>query len=172
MGELKMINETEQKVYDILNLLEIKYIRYEHNPVYTIEDASKLDIHIPGQLCKNLFLRNTKGNVHYLVILDETKQLDLKFLAKQIGSTNLSFASHKRLYKFLGLTPGSVSPFGLINDIEREVIVLIDKDLINSNIINFHPNVNTATICISYIDFEKFIKWHENEFYYIAIESR
>lgn len=164
-----MINATEQKLYDILNLLGIKYIRYEHNPVYTIEEANKLDICISGQQCKNLFLRNRKGNVHYLVILAESKQVDLKFLSKQIGSTNLSFASKERLYKYLGLKPGSVSPFGIINDIEREVIVLIDRDLISTSIINFHPNVNTATISISYIDFQKFIEWHENEFYYIDI---
>lgn len=165
-----MINETEQKLYDTLNLLAIKYIRYEHAPVYTIEEANKLDISIPGQQCKNLFLRNRKGNAHYLVILDETKHVDLKLLSKQMETTSLSFASEERLYKYLGLKSGSVSPFGLINDIDREVIVLIDKDLIGADIINFHPNVNTATISVSYIDFERFIKWHENKFYYIDIK--
>lgn len=164
-----MINRTEEKLYDTLNLLGIKYIRYEHNPVYTVEEANKLDIYISGQQCKNLFLRNRKGDVHYLVILDEAKQVDLKFLSEQIGSTNLSFASEERLYKYLGLKPGSVSPFGIINDIERDVIVLIDRDLISTSIVNFHPNVNTATISVSYTDFEKFIKWHENKFYYIDI---
>lgn len=164
-----MINATEQKLYDILNLLGIKFTRYEHSPVYTIEEANKLDICISGQQCKNLFLRNRKGNVHYLIILAESKQVDLKSLSKQIGSTNLSFASKERLYKYLGLKPGSVSPFGIINDIEREVIVLIDRDLISTSIINFHPNVNTATISVSYIDFQKFIEWHKNKFYYIDI---
>lgn len=165
-----MINETEQKLYDTLNLLAIKYIRYEHAPVYTIEEANNLDIFISGKQCKNLFLRNRKGDVHYLVILDEAKRVDLKSLSKQIGTTSLSFASEERLHKYLGLKLGSVSPFGLINDIEREVIVLIDRDLIGSSIINFHPNVNTATISISYLDFEKFIKWHENKIYYIDIK--
>ncbi|GAA0177116.1 prolyl-tRNA synthetase associated domain-containing protein [Clostridium sediminicola] len=164
-----MISVTEQKLYDILNLLGIKFTRYEHSPVYTIEEANKLDVCISGQQCKNLFLRNRKGNVHYLIILAESKQVDLKSLSKQIGSTNLSFASKERLYKYLGLKPGSVSPFGIINDIEREVIVLIDRDLISTSIINFHPNVNTATISVSYIDFQKFIEWHKNKFYYIDI---
>lgn len=162
-----MINENEQKLYDLLSLLEIKYIRYEHKPVFTVEEANKLDICIPGQHCKNLFLRNRKGDVHYLAVLDEAKQMDLKLLSKQIGSTSLSFASEERLYKYLGLKPGSVSPFGLINDIERNVVVLIDRKLLGKGIVNFHPNVNTATIGVSYLDLEKFIKWHNNKFFYV-----
>jgi Ala-tRNA(Pro) deacylase len=164
-----MFNECEQKLYDILGTLEIKYIRYEHKAVYTVEEANKLDMCIPGQHCKNLFLRNRKGDVHYLAILDDAKQVDLKLLSRQIGSTSLSFASEERLYKYLGLKAGSVTPFGLINDDERNVIVLIDRDLIRNNIVNFHPNVNTATIGVSYTDLERFIKWHENEFYYIDV---
>lgn len=164
-----MINEIEQKVYDILNLLEIKYIRYEHEAVYTVEEANKLEIRISGQHCKNLFLRNRKGDVHYLVILDDAKKVDLKSLSKQIGSTNLSLASEERLYKYLGLKPGSVTPFGIINDIERVVTVLVDRDLISSDTVNFHPNVNTATIGVSYADLEKFIKWHENRINYVDI---
>lgn len=164
-----MINEIEQKVYDILNLLEIKYIRYEHEAVYTVEEANKLEICISGQHCKNLFLRNRKGDVHYLVILDDAKKVDLKSLSKQIGSTNLSLASEERLYKYLGLKPGSVTPFGIINDIERVVTVLVDRDLISSDIVNFHPNVNTATIGVSYADLEKFINWHENMINYVDI---
>jgi Ala-tRNA(Pro) deacylase len=164
-----MINVNEEKLYDILSFLEIKYTRNEHKPVYTVEEANKLDICIPGQHCKNLFLRNRKSDVHYLAVLDEAKQMDLKLLSKQIGSTSLSFASEERLYKYLGLKSGSVSPFGLINDIESKVIVLIDRELTDKSIVNFHPNVNTATIGVSYIDLEKFIKWHKNKFYYIDI---
>jgi Ala-tRNA(Pro) deacylase len=164
-----MINEIEQTVYDILNLLGIKYIRYEHEAVYTVEEANKLEIRISGQHCKNLFLRNRKGDVHYLVILDDAKKVDLKSLSKQIGSTNLSLASEERLYKYLGLKPGSVTPFGIINDIERVVTVLVDRDLISLDTVNFHPNVNTATIEVSYADLEKFIKWHENRINYVDI---
>lgn len=163
------MSTNEQKLYDILNSLEIKYIKYEHNPVYTCDEAKELDIEITGQHCKNLFLRNRKGDVHYLVILDESKTIDLKALSKQIGSSSLSFASEERLFKYLQLKPGSVTPFGLINDVEREVIVLIDKDLVNRSPINFHPNVNNATLGISYGDFEKFIKWHNNKFDYVNV---
>lgn len=94
-----LINENEQKVYEVLQKLEIKYVKYEHEALYTVEEAKKLGICMPGQQCKNLFLRNRKGDVHYLVILDEEKQADLKSLAKQIESSNLSFASEERLFK-------------------------------------------------------------------------
>lgn len=163
------MNANEQKVYDILNSLGIEYEKYEHKPVYTCEEAKELEMKIPGQHCKNLFLRNRKGDIHYLVILDESKTVDLKALSKQIGSSSLSFASEERLFKYLQLKPGSVTPFGLINDIEREIIVLIDKSIVNNSPINFHPNINTATLGISYSDFEKFIKWHNNKSHYIDI---
>lgn len=164
-----MINKNEQEVYNILNSLDIKYTKYEHKAIYTIEEANNLDIYIPGGHCKNLFIRNRKGDVHYLIVLDENKRVDLKVLARQINSTQLSFASEERLFKYLKLTPGSVTPFGLINDVNSEVVVLIDRELISKEILNFHPNINIATISISYEDFEKFLRWHKNEFKYIDI---
>ncbi len=164
-----MINLIEQKLYDILNSLKIKYIRYEHEAIYTVKEANKLEISIPGAHCKNLFIRNRKGDIHYLVLLDDSKRADLKLLEKQIESTKLSFASEERLLKYLGLKPGAVTPFGLINDVNSEVIVLVDRDLIGASIVNFHPNINTATIGVSYSDLEKFIKWHNNKLYYVDI---
>lgn len=162
-----MNTQDEEKLYEVLDKLEIKYTRYEHEPVYTVEEAENLNIDIPGQHCKNLFLRNKKGDTHYLVIADSEKHIDIKFLSKQIGGGNLSFASDERLFKHLGLKTGAVSPFGLINNIEKNVIVLIDRNLTDKSIVNFHPNVNTATIGVSYSDLERFIKWHENKFQYI-----
>jgi Ala-tRNA(Pro) deacylase len=166
-GEVEMIDYEEQKLYDVLNQLSIKFTRYEHEAVYTVEEADNLDIDIPGQHSKNLFLRNKKGNIHYLLIACSNKHIDLKSLSKQIGSSVLSFASEERLNKYLGLKKGAVSPFGLINDSERQVIVLIDKGLTDKDPVNFHPNVNTATIGVSYGDLERFIRWHGNEFHYI-----
>lgn len=164
-----MINEKEEKVYKILDKLNIRYTRYEHAPVFTIEQANKLNINMNSQQCKNLFIRNRKGNQHYLVILKESKNVDLKDLAFQIESTALSFASEERLYKFLGLTPGSVTPFGLINDNEKGVTVLIDKELTFSDNVSFHPNVNTTTIEISFKDFERYLKWCGNKVLYVRI---
>ncbi len=162
-----MITQEEQKVYDVLEMLEIQYARYEHKPIYTIKEANELDIFIAGKHCKNLFLRNRKGNVHFLVILDEAKKVDLKLLTNQLGCKSLSFASKERLDRYLGLKPGAVSPFGLINDTQRSVEVLIDEELVGVNRICFHPNVNTTTISITYQDFQKFIKWTGNKFTYI-----
>lgn len=167
---INMIEENEQNVYDVLESLGIKYVRYQHKPLYTVNDAKEIGAIIQGGKCKNLFLRNRKGDSHYLVVVDENKRVDLKSLAKQIGTAGLSFASVDRLYKYLMLTPGSVTPFGVINDANSEVKILIDKDLVNEELVNFHPNINTATIGISYEDFIKFIKWHKNELFYVEIK--
>lgn len=132
-----------------------------------MDEVDKLNLNLPE--CKNLFVRNTKGNKHYLVILEGSKKADLKKLATQIGSTKLSFASKERLFKHLMLLPGSVSPFGLINDEDKQVEVVIDKDLISLNEIGFHPNNNEATVTLSFNDFEKFLKWCGNKFSCVKI---
>lgn len=164
-----MASKEEQRVYDALDKLEIQYKIVNHKAVYTAEEANEVEYDISGQHCKNLFLRDRKGKKHFLVILDDQKQANLNNITNQINSTPLSFASEKRLDKYLGLKPGSVSPFGLINDENREVEVLIDKDLANIDTISFHPNVNTATIFLSYKDFLRFLEWRGNDFRYIEI---
>ncbi|MHB1393769.1 MAG: prolyl-tRNA synthetase associated domain-containing protein [Clostridia bacterium] len=163
------MSENEKKVYDALNQLEIPFTRYEHTAAYTIQEIDDMKLEMEGQHCKNLFTRNDNGNMHYLVLVSQEKRTDLKNLAKQIGSTRLSFASEERLLKYLGLTPGSVTPFGLLNDEERKVKVLIDEDLRNLKHICLHPNVNTVTVSILYDDFAKFLKWRGNEFRYVKI---
>ncbi|WP_077848256.1 prolyl-tRNA synthetase associated domain-containing protein [Clostridium puniceum] len=165
-----MIQKEEQEVYDTLNSLKIKYVRYEHKPIHTVNEGKELDISILGKKCKNLFLKNGKGDINYIVILDEDKSINLKSLAKGIGSTRLSFALEEKLFEKLKLASGSVTPFGIINDVNREVVVLIDSELVNEKILNFHPNINTVTIGISYIDLEKFIRWHDNEFFHVQIK--
>lgn len=164
-----MMTKKEQKVYEILKELNIPYTKREHIPVFTIAEVDQLDEEIPGQNCKNLFIRNRKGDQHYLVVMKDSKRIDLKNVSKQIGSTSLSFASEKRLYQYLGLTPGSVTPFGLINDDEKHVEVLLDKDLKAGKDVSFHPNVNTATITIAYKDFERFLGWCGNPITYIEV---
>lgn len=164
-----MITENEQKVYDVLDKLNIPYTRYEHEAVYTIEELDKQDINFDGKHCKNLFVRNRKGDIHYLIVVEESKKVDLKKLSEQIGSTPLSFASEERLYKHLGLKPGSVTPMGLINNDDKKVRVVIDKDLMNFDSIGVHPNANTATIALSFKDLEKFLNWCENKVQYIQI---
>ncbi|OGD29966.1 MAG: aminoacyl-tRNA deacylase [Candidatus Aminicenantes bacterium RBG_13_63_10] len=149
----------EAKVLEVLDGLGIEYTRREHPPVFTVEQAEEHWTDIEGAHCKNLFLRNKKGNRHYLVILLSRKQADLRGLNEKLDEDRLSFGSPDRLKKYLGLEPGSVSPFGLINDVRKEVIVIVDQDLRQEARVNFHPNVNTSTVGIRTADFEKFLAW-------------
>jgi len=151
------ISERERRVLDFLEALGIGYTRIEHPAVYTVDQARAHRSDQPGAHCKNLFLRNKKGRRHFLVILEESKTADLRVLARHLGEDRLSFASPERLLRHLDLEPGAVSPFGLINDTRREVHVLIDQDLRGAGYIFFHPNVNTATIGLSFTDFERFL---------------
>lgn len=150
-----------KNIYQILEDLGITYQKYDHPPVYTVEDAEKYDRGNGGQ-SKNLFLRNKKGNKHYLVILEASKRLNLKQLESLLEEVNLSFASAERLLKYLGVTPGSVSPFGLIHDTDNTVKVIVDKDLLEYENQSFHPNVNTSTLVIKTPDFQKFLRWTQN----------
>ncbi len=151
------MDEKQQRVYDVLDGLGIAYERYEHPPVFTAEEAAQHWTDIPATHVKNLFLRNKKGDRHYLVILEVHKQADLRSLVKVIGDDRLSFGSPERLEARLGLTPGSVSPFGLINDESRSVIVIVDEDLKHAERLVFHPNINTASVAISGADFQRFL---------------
>jgi Ala-tRNA(Pro) deacylase len=159
----------DQRLYEILDLLEIKYEYYEHAAAFTIEVAKKAWKDIPSTHCKNLFFRNHKGNKHYLVILEHDHILAVKDLEAKLKQGKISFASPKRLHKYLGLTGGSVSPFGLINDESNHVHVFLDHNLKRSKKISFHPNINTASLVISFHDFEKYLKWTNNTFEYIML---
>ncbi len=161
----------EQKVYETLEELEIAYTKHKHPPVYTVEEAEQHWENITGVHCKNLFLRNKKGKNHYLVVVESTKRVDLKSLTRRIGEDRLSFASPERLMRYLGLEPGAVSPFGLINDLEKAVLVIVDQDLKEATLVNFHPNVNTATVGISFADFQKFLAHCGNSIRYLYFES-
>lgn len=157
-----MSSDREEKVLETLDKLGISYVRHEHPPVFTVEEAEQHWEGITGAHCKNLFLRNKKGNRHYLVVLESSKRADLKALERQLGEDRLSFASSERLMRYLGLEVGAVSPFGLLNDSRKEVRVVIDQDLKNAEGVNFHPNVNTATVGLSFSDFQKFLSFCEN----------
>jgi Ala-tRNA(Pro) deacylase len=150
---------TPQEVGVVARLTElgIPFTRHEHPPVATVDEASAHWEGIDATHCKNLFLRNQKGNRHYLVVLTASKKADLRAVADQIGDGKLSFASPERLMTHLGLTPGSVSPFGLINDRDHVVRVVLDRDFQTSARLAFHPNINTATLTVSAADFKKFL---------------
>ena len=157
------------QVYAALDALGIQYERHEHPAVFNAEDASKFWDPIDGVQCKNLFLRNKKGDRHYLVVLEISKRADLKEIVKLVGDDRLSFGSPERLMAALGLTPGSVSPFGLLNDANGSVRVLIDQDLKGADRLIFHPNINTASVVVSWRDLERFLASRTNSVRVIAL---
>jgi len=136
------------ELYALLDHLQISYEYIEHPPAPTVEEAMKYWSGIDSGHCKNLFFRNHKGDRHYLVILYYSSKLNIRELEQKLRQGKLSFASDRRLMQYLGLTPGSVSPFGLINDQEHHVHLFIDKSLLNHKRLSFHPNTNTASLII------------------------
>lgn len=155
-------------VLDKLRELDIAYTQHHHPEVATIDEAKQYWSDIQGMHCKNLFLRDNKGRKHYLLCVEADKHVDLKALSASMGE-RLGFASPKRLMKYLGLKPGSVSPFGLMNDNDSHVQVMLDGEMNSSALVNFHPNVNTSTLSISPAGLEKFIQHCGNSFRYVEL---
>lgn len=158
-----------KNIYDILDDLNIKYEKHDHPAVFTVEEAEHYDSEIEGGKSKNLFLRNNKGNKHYLLVAESRKKIDLKKLSSFLNEKRLSFASPERLKKYLGLTPGSVSPFGLINDSSKSIKVLVDKGLLKYKKLGYHPNVNTSTLVIKTNDLKRFLSWTGNTIVYVGL---
>jgi Ala-tRNA(Pro) deacylase len=159
----------QTELYQLLTKLGISFEYHEHPPLATIEDAKLHWKEYNSGRCKNIFFRNHKGNRHFLVILEHLQQLDIHDLEKRLRQGKLSFASDQRLMKYLGVEPGSVSPFGLINDPEKHVHLFIDERLKESDRLAFHPNVNTATIIISRSDFLRFLEFTGNSYEFIKL---
>ncbi len=159
----------KEKVLETLKKLDIPYEIYEHQPLPTIEIAMEVWKEIDSTHCKNLFFRNHKGNRHYLVIIESNQQLDIHDLEKRLKQGKISFASQKRMDKYLGVPAGSVSPFGLINDTENHVHLFLDKNLLKSEKISFHPNINTASVVIAFRDFIKYLDWVGNGYEFIEL---
>lgn len=150
-------------IYQALENLGIPYQRFDHPPVFTVEESKVHCLNIPGGHSKNLFLRNEKGDRHYLVTVEGDKTVDLKELRKLLNERKLSFGSPERLKAKLGVTPGSVSLLALINNIEKDVIVILDEDLWSHDLIQYHPNRNDATLVIKIEDLERFLESQKHE---------
>ena len=158
-----------QKVLDKLKELEISYDMYEHPPLPTIEMALEYWKDLPSTHCKNLFFRNHKGNKHYLVVFECHQQMAIHQIEKMLKQGKLSFASEQRMEKYLGLRPGSVSPFGLINDTEKHVKLFLDKNLKDAPLLSFHPNDNSASLVVKNEDFIKFLDWWGGEYEFLDL---
>ncbi|OFY50319.1 MAG: prolyl-tRNA editing protein [Bacteroidetes bacterium GWF2_41_31] len=163
-----MIPEKREPVFKALSELGISYELYEHPPLDNIDIALKYWKDIDATHCKNLFFRNHKGNQHFLVIIKDTTPFDIHALEKLLKQGKLIFGSEKRLEKYLGVKPGSVSPFGLLNDHDKHVVVFLDEQLNRSKKISFHPNDNTASLVVAFADFIKFLNQSGNNFSTIA----
>lgn len=158
-------------VYRVLSELNIHFDYHEHPPAPTVEEASKYWAGIDSTHCKNIFLRNHKGDKHYLVILEHRQVANIHQLEKILKQGKLSFASPQRMMNYLGLEPGSVSPFGLIHDTTNHVHLFLDENLKQAERLSFHPNLNTASLIIKYIDFIRFLEWKGNSYEFINLYS-
>lgn len=147
-----------QAIYDTLHTLGIEYQEHQHPAVYTSTEAAEYYKDYPGAKVKSLFLRNRKGTQHYLVVLTDQKKADLKQLSKILGESQVGFASPERLQKYLQVTPGSVSPLGLVFDEDKHVKVILDEAIMEHELINAHPNINTKTIIMKVADLQRYIE--------------
>ncbi len=163
------MEDRKQKVFDYLDQADIPYEWYEHPEAPTIEIARQYWRNDGSKHCKNLFFRNHKGNRHYLVVFDCDQQMAIHDLEHRLHQGKLSFASEQRMERYLGLRPGSVSPFGLINDTENHVHLFLDSTLKNQPSLSFHPNDNTATVVISREAFQRFLDICGNSYEYIDL---
>lgn len=161
--------ERRNKVFDFLRSQGIEYSFYEHPEAPTIEIAREYWRADGSKHCKNLFFRNHKGNRHYLVVFDSERSLAIHDLEHRLHQGKLSFASEQRMERYLGLRPGSVSPFGLINDEENHVHLFLDKTLLDYPALSFHPNDNRATVVISQAEFARYLAAVGNAFEYLEL---
>ena len=161
--------ERRNKVFDFLRSQGIEYSFYEHPEAPTIEVAREYWRADGSKHCKNLFFRNHKGNRHYLVVFDSERSLAIHDLEHRLHQGKLSFASELRMERYLGLRPGSVSPFGLINDEENHVHLFLDKTLLDYPSLSFHPNDNRATVVISQEEFARYLAAVGNTFEYLEL---
>ena len=157
------------KVLDFLRENDIAFEMYEHPEAPTIDIAREYWHADGSKHCKNLFFRNHKGNRHYLVVFDCEQSLAIHDLEHRLHQGKLSFASEKRMMRCLGLMPGSVSPFGLINDTQGEVHLFLDANLRHYPSLSFHPNDNTATVVITQEMFARYLSAVGASYEYIEL---
>lgn len=150
------MNDAQRSLFDRFKKLNIETKTTTHDAAFTVEDAQHLRGSIEGGHCKNLFLKDKKGQIWLIVCLEDA-QINLKTAPKKIGSARLSFGNPQLMADVLGLTPGSVTPFGLINDKDNQVNVILEKSMMDQSLLNFHPLINTATTTIKSSDLIKFI---------------
>ena len=150
--------DKEERVYDLLDQLNIDYQRIDHEEANTMEVCLEIEKSLKSTICKNLFLVNSNKSQYYLLMLKENKKFKTKMISKQINSSRLSFGCDEKMLEYLDITPGSVSLLGLMNDHDFKVQLLMDKDLLQDEYLGCHPCINTSSLRIKMKDvFEKII---------------
>lgn len=158
----------EERVYDLLDQLQIPYEGVDHDVANTIEDCHEIDEALQTNVCKNLFLRNRQKTTFFLLMMPGEKQFVTKDLSHQLGISRLSFAEPEFMEEFLDITPGSVSVLGLMNDANECVDLLIDEDLLKEEYLGCHPCINTSSLKIRTQDIlQKFLK-HTGHSYHVV----
>lgn len=143
------------RLFTLFKSLELNFVELSHPPLFSVGDELALGVVIPGANSKNLFLKDKKDNF-FLVSVIADKRVDLKALSKLYGKGGLSFANAGYLKGLLDLTPGSVTPYGLVNDTENKVTFILDEDFMDHSLINFHPLRNDMTVSVTPNDFLTF----------------
>jgi len=154
---LRSPDDREAALYERFRTLGITWKTYEHAPVFTVEQSTSVSLDFPGGHTKNLFLKDKKGGL-WLVVVDAHRRVDLPALAKQLHAPRYSFGSAELLIATLGIEPGSVTPFALMNDEPRSVKPVLDAELLKSDPVNFHPLRNDRTTAIAPADLVRFVK--------------
>lgn len=157
--------EKEIAVYDLLDQLQIPFERIDHEVVPTIEACQEIDRLLNAKICKNLFLCNAQKTKFYLLMISGEKKFKTKDLSHQIGSARLSFADAEHMEQYLGVTPGSVTVMGLMNDKENHVRLLIEREVLEAEMFGCHPCINTTSLRMKMSDLlEKFLPYTGHEY--------
>lgn len=153
-----------------LKEMGIEFTLHHHEAVFTVAESDKVDAKIDGTHCRNLLLRDKKKK-NFLVVLQNATDVDMKKLPAVIGSDRLSFGSADRLWQYLGVRPGSVCPFSIVNDTDNQVKIILDKSMMETEIVNYHPLLNTMTVGLKPQDLIKFIENTGHEAHIVDLSS-
>ena len=160
--------QTQKELLDLLTQIGIEYTNHEHPAVYTVEEADLHHEGIDGVHSKNLFFKDKKKNLFLVVTLSD-KPIVIKEVAKKIGAKSPSFGKPDLLAQVLGVIPGAVTPFAIVNDENHDVKVILDEEMMENQVLNFHPLENTATTTIASQDLVKFMEHCNQEFEVIRL---
>lgn len=159
----------ENEVYKLLDKLNIEYTKIKHLPLFTCDDNEKYNIKFDAVVCKNLFIRNSNKSQYYLVALPLKKKIDLKSLQIILEETRLSFGDENILEEKLGVKTGSVSIFNIINLKEKDIIFILDEDILDYEKVGFHPNINTATVIFNPKELHKIFEYYNVKYKFIKM---